>query len=338
MYFSFPNLLAIAAVRLITTKPICMKFRLLLFFLPAFFQVVAQNVVPNPGFEDTLGCPDDFVFGVQKAAGWNRCGVGTPDFYHTCGSPSLMGVPYNFHGYQQPRNGKGYAGFINYNSYSIQGNELLTAKLVNPLTAGLTYYIKFFVSRGDNDSVASNKMGLRFSMNACDYNNIPAFNNVAHLYTNAIITDRVGWNQISGAFVPDSAYKYITIGNFFTQAQTTIQPSNWQGFVSYYYIDDICVSPDPNKCHVLVGIEETEAARSIDVYPNPTSGVVYVRNNNYENIKDITLKNIQGQAIRAVTGIHKAEYSLDLLSVDKGIYVLEVNMGSGIVSKRLVID
>ncbi|HOZ87791.1 MAG TPA: hypothetical protein PL029_08540, partial [Bacteroidia bacterium] len=162
----------------------------------------SQNLVPNPSFEDTTGCPEIWSE-IDKAKGWNACGYGTPDFFCNCPKAgNLMGVPFNFNGFQLARTGNGYAGIYTYNGSVPTGVEIITAKLVTPLIKGGKYYVKFFVSRAD-DTLSVNKIGVRFSMDSCNKLSNVALNNFAHIYTNSVNTDRISWSQISGVLIAD---------------------------------------------------------------------------------------------------------------------------------------
>jgi hypothetical protein len=59
--------------------------KLLLFFFVIFSSAgvnVQANLVPNPSFEDTLGCPSA-AGEINKATGWTTL-CGSPDYYNTC--------------------------------------------------------------------------------------------------------------------------------------------------------------------------------------------------------------------------------------------------------------
>ncbi|MCE9539031.1 MAG: hypothetical protein K8R85_07425 [Bacteroidetes bacterium] len=83
-------------------------FSLLIF---SFTFLNAQNLVPNPSFEQYSSCPNTEC-GISLAAGWYSAGY-TPDYYNSCGSPSgpfEFGVPQNAVGYQHPASGNAYVG------------------------------------------------------------------------------------------------------------------------------------------------------------------------------------------------------------------------------------
>ena len=71
----------------------------------------AQQLVPNPGFEELLQCPD-FQSQLDRTAHWfDPSAGGTPDYFHACGAP-LYSVPDNAAGVQDPVSGQAYAGIF----------------------------------------------------------------------------------------------------------------------------------------------------------------------------------------------------------------------------------
>ena len=74
---------------------------LIVLFVVGFITISkGQNLVPNPSFEDTTGCPqfiDDFY-----AVDWLSPTLASPDLFHTCSSGNA-GVPQNLWGWQNAR-------------------------------------------------------------------------------------------------------------------------------------------------------------------------------------------------------------------------------------------
>ena len=108
--------------------------------------IIAQNLVPNPGFESYSSCPTSYtvpnVNQINKAVPWDHpCYEGTSDFFHKCGYG-----PSNFAGGQSPHAGDGYAGFFVWNSL-YEYREYIQAPLTVPLVGGTTYEVSFWVCR-----------------------------------------------------------------------------------------------------------------------------------------------------------------------------------------------
>src|SRR5690606_321700 len=90
----------------------------ILFFKDSF----SQNLVPNPSFEEIWECPGlsgnilppyETEISLKQ---WSLPTLGTSDYYHICGTASSSSVPTNWMGYQYPRTGDAYTGFIAFNT------------------------------------------------------------------------------------------------------------------------------------------------------------------------------------------------------------------------------
>ena len=109
------------------------------------------NLVPNPSFETTTGCPTNF-WDISLAKPWFSASTTTsPDLFDTCSHGGLVGVPLNALGSLTANTGAAYAGIyvfggINYRKY-------LEVPLDSPLVGGHQYCLSFFVSLPDSFSL-----------------------------------------------------------------------------------------------------------------------------------------------------------------------------------------
>jgi hypothetical protein len=236
-----------------------MKITLNILFIFVLLQSSAQNLVPNPSFELFWSCPSNYGQ-TLNCQGWNTY-VNTADFHHACSTTGFVDVPNNsFSSYQPAATGSGYFGFI---AYGLEYTEFFGRQLSSALVIGQEYFISFKVNcaiGNIDNTVAVDKLGLKFfsydNGNELSADNPLFIDNSAHIYSNQVITDTINWTTISGSFVADSAYEYFMIGQFFDSSQVQkvyFEPTDgWD--LSYYYVDDVCVSLTPNECYDLVGV------------------------------------------------------------------------------------
>ena len=119
----------------------------------------AQNLVPNPSFEDFLFCPDQ-LSQLPIADFWDIPTVGTADLLNVCsGNGQPSGVPTNAFGNQVPNTGQGYGGLYGY-IQTIHYREYMQVQLTEPMVAGSCYSVSMLVSLGDNSGFACNNMGI----------------------------------------------------------------------------------------------------------------------------------------------------------------------------------
>jgi OOP family OmpA-OmpF porin len=107
----------------------------------SFFSVglSAQNLVPNPSFEELSRCPNSFSTDKNDfiVPGWESPTTGTPDHFHGC-SWGEADVPFNWAGSANAHSGKGYAGMYVWNKRDDDKSyrEYIQCELAEPLVAG----------------------------------------------------------------------------------------------------------------------------------------------------------------------------------------------------------
>jgi len=160
----------------------------------------AQNLVPNPSFEEYFNCPNDYGESFELRD-WFMA-YATPDYYNVCytGSPDTCGVPMNVSGFQYPASGDGYLGMITYSNDPPDGfRELIGVKLAAPIVPGTTYYASFKVSctngypNLDNwTRYAANMLGIRIREDSLVGVSWYPIDNIAQFVSDSIVTDSTG--------------------------------------------------------------------------------------------------------------------------------------------------
>lgn len=251
----------------------------------------AQNLIPNPSFEDHITCPNSSSQ-MFYAVPWVQPPghQGTSDYFHECCVSPIplnnppVGVPANLLGNQEARTGAAYGGF-----FTIDGptdgdyREYIQAPLTQPLTIGIRYCVRFYVSLSDLSTNSTDGIGAYFSSQPVSGPGSLPLTFPAQVMVDSIITNYLGWQEVYGEFVADQAYAYITIGNFKVQGTTAIgggapfDPNTVPPTIpmpgAYYFIDDVEVYTEAT-CPVPCNIEFTNASIVADC--NTNNGVAAV--------------------------------------------------------------
>ncbi len=293
----------------------------------------AQNLVPNSSFEDTIHCPFDVGL-LSYCVGWNSY-RSSPDYFNPCSKSSDIGVPLNAFGRQYAYTGESYAGLGT--SHIDDYREIIGRKLSSSLIIDTKYYVSMRVSLSDNSYYASNNIGITFSTIPFDKMNIPPINNQAKVYTTSVIRDTTDWILLCGSFIADSAYKYIMIGNFFTNSLTDTVTNNqinpFQRGISYYYIDDVCVSTDSSTCNSGLGIK-SESSVIFNIYPNPSNDLVYIETNSDAKFS-YSLFALLGNLLQS--SVADKKMIIDVSTIPADIYFLQIQFNNSIIQKKLII-
>lgn len=242
-----------------------LKGKLNILGLFCLVQLSAQNLVPNPGFEEYKKCPQDYTIRHRKELipGWIMPTLGTADYFNIC-SQKGVGIPQNFMGYCFPKEGSGYAGFIllfeppDKGSDEKQENyrEYLQVALKNELQRGKDYEITFFYSVALYSTFAINRIGVHLS--AKKEGNLKT-SGILKL-TPHLAIDTVGinkqhyqWYEFKKNYKATGGEKYLTIGNFYSDNETNFEYCDFSELsaikkttvikdrIAYYYIDQVSV-------------------------------------------------------------------------------------------------
>ena len=254
----------------------------------------AQNLIPNPGFEETDTCRA--ILGLSGIHDWYSAYL-TPDHLQSCLTyGALNGLPMNLFTYQEPYEGNSCVGLFTYHKNGLsEQREWIMVPLIQPMVQGQTYYCSFRANAafGGNAEypqiwLANSNVGMLFTTNDRHWyygDPYPAPLNTAQVFYPQVLTDTVGWTLVSGSFVADSAYTYLMIGNFFSNGLTdTVHFADPSSVFPWYprgytLIDAVCVSASPNGCDMSQAVEEQNADLVV-VYPNPARDALRVRKGN----------------------------------------------------------
>lgn len=310
-------------------------YALLLLFVAS--QTIAQNLVTNNSFENYSSCPFS-TSSIGNVTGW-IASLNSPDYFNVCANTngSNVGVPANVCGFQYPASGDGYIGLLGYGSFSSSlipdTREYATGTLSQPLTIGVKYYVSFKVALMNASSHAVDHIGAKFLLSPFTFLQI---SNNSQVHSSVVVTDTLLWTNIQGSFIADSNYAYISIGNHYNDANTTvlsIQPITF-GYNAYYFIDNVCVSSDSATCSLPVGIYEHGYPGESALFPNPFSDKLNIRTGNSE-LSEIVIYDIASRQLLQKKFINMV--SLNTGQLAKGIYIYEVRNKNVVIKNGKVV-
>jgi hypothetical protein len=170
-------------------------------------------------------------------------------WYNTC----YPNVPYGGPGiYQNPKSGGAYLRSQVYCTSPCSyyfSRSYAKNLLKSTLTNAVTYCVKMHVNLENASPYAISSLQIYLSDNSIDttkYCGMPLTYLTPQITnTLGIVTDTVNWVEISGTFVSNGSEKYLTIGNFNSNATTSASSSTTGattgGIWSEYMIDDVSV-------------------------------------------------------------------------------------------------
>jgi len=253
-------------------------------FFSAF--LYAQNLVPNPSFEELIRCPHSFSTDKKDflIPGWVSPTKGTPDQFHAC-SWGEADVPYNWAGSSNAKSGKGYVGIYVWMQGGNNYREYIQCELAESMQPGVRYRVEFFYKLTSNSVYSVNRIGLLLTLERITFTHDQVIDIAPTLSIekdSALVKATGSWEHAAMEYVATGGELYLTLGNFFENARTQytrlshrIGKNSMLANSAYFYIDDVNVIP-------------------IDSFPVPVvKSVQQFQSEKIELNKDYILKNIQ---------------------------------------------
>lgn len=222
-------------------------------------QLSAQNLIPNPSFEQKKRCPKK-LNRTKLLKKWYSPTKGTPDYFNKCSKKNDTGIPNNFIGNQEPYEGEGYVGIIldilTLDSTITESpiyREYIQCKLLNPLEKNKMYSVQIFVSLGDKSWYTYNNLQVNFSKKELRqdiYFTPQKTPNRINLIMAENFEDK-NWYKLESEYLAKGNEEYLTIGNFeyySTGQRRTLDLSN-QGLFpyTYLYLDNLSLNLKNNQ-------------------------------------------------------------------------------------------
>ena len=219
---------------------------------------MSQNLVQNPSFENTKRCSEIIGAFDRNVTNWTSPTFGTTDLFNTC-AKGQVGIPNNYNGLQQSKDGNNYAGFYLHSDDNYR--EYVQVELSEKLKKDKKYKVSFFVSLAENSDFAIKNIDYLLSANElntsiyCEMSERQLKkNNISNFKVYTIENDRYydnksSWTMISSEFTAQGNEKYITIGNFLKNSKTEklLVSNKNRNNMSYYYIDLVSLQDARSK-------------------------------------------------------------------------------------------
>ncbi len=217
-------------------------------------RVIAQvdhhkNLIPNPSFELEAENGHQWYFNgsdfSESISGWYAPTNASPDLY----KPTAI-IPDSWKkkgfGLVNTHQGQRMVGLTVYGCDDGKPHcrEYISTHLKEPTIPGQNYRIDIWV-KPMNGTVRTNNLGIHFSAEKVDVYTDQVIVAKPQLEDEKVLLEAShGWQRLRFFYTPDQVFRYLTLGNFRSDAETTVEKSNKWPF-GYVYIDDISMVKVP---------------------------------------------------------------------------------------------
>ncbi len=303
------------------------SINIVLFILLSPVAQAQVNLVPNPSFEDTLNCAGSYVTSnIEIAYPWYSASNSTSDFYSSylnCGYPASSSYPNSLSAFH----GSSYSGLYMYGGI---WREYIGVKLLDTLEAGKEYCVSFRVVRRSIFGGGTDSFGAYFDQDSI-YD--PINTNLSYIPQiespfGDIPTDTSTWKLISGKFTANGDERFMALGNFRDNANTTysIVDSNVGGF-AYYHFDSVWVF----LCEETVGITENQNESFSFTILNET---LFYDINSDELSYDISIIDMKGRVVYSESYKSQMDQPISLRGLSDGLYILNYTSPGRHIAKK----
>ena len=219
------------------------------------------NLIVDPSFELHDSCVNNLI--ILGTYNWHcldsinntyqTTSSCSPAYLNICNSYPLGSCPANYgqtYSYKYPRSGNGmYINVFYCNPVScntVYNRDYLRGRIRGGLINGKQYCGKYYVSLYQSMKYGTDRLCAYLDNGALDTNSpclpivvTPTWENPTFNY----ILDTAGWTAVQGVFTANGTETYMTIGNFYSHANThtaLFKASNTYN-ESYYYVDDVSI-------------------------------------------------------------------------------------------------
>ncbi len=246
-----------------------MRKRWVFFILFFYFDSVqAQNLVPNPSFEDVIFYPyipsPNFIFSPieEYVTNW----FDSPLYFNSTHFFSVINVmPGTFHhphsatpGFGHPKDGQSMVGLYTYAS-NYNGRSLIGVKLNEEIKKDDFFELEFSIISARRVRFFSSNFGALLTKE--DIRNVPLVDIISsepNFIVEEIVNDTINWSTYKVILKANDDYNYLWFTSFgdYTQIQSSICNQNLGEISSlfsnyaYYYLDDVSVVHIPYNPYI----------------------------------------------------------------------------------------
>jgi hypothetical protein len=309
-------------------KNLSMKKLLLLSILAFPNLLSSQNLVLNPGFEDSLQCPSGSGAFVNYVAVWTKPSYGSADyFYNGCAvSPTD----------EAPRTGNACAGIIVYDPANIR--EYMTGHLSSLLVAGTQYTVSFYVSLNNSSMKGMTEIGAYATATNINNPNANPIILTPQVQGTMPYTDTSGWQLVQGTFSATGGEQYLIIGSFVADSNITFTNVSNVGWGDiYYFVDDVCLVQGTVACDQTTGIANEKNLSAVSVFPNPSTQNTLLK---FENpLKEeftLSVFDSRGKLVQTKNGITSGEVEIERNGLADGLYFFTLQSADRMLTGKLI--
>lgn len=233
----------------------------------------AQNLVPNPSFEEKDGTLRR-TGQVHKAKSWVPGTGADADLFTTEDDDDEIGAPETYKGRCKPRTGDRFAGIRVFSYRNEEPRSYISARLPEKMSEGVLYCVQFYMRLSPLSKFSVNKVGAYLSkkdISTTEEKSLIFDAQVMHPKKKIHKNTRL-WKPVCSAYKAKGGEEYITLGSFVEnenmENEKMRQPRRYdksQVYEAFYWVDDVSIKAidDRTGCGCYEKDEEDDGPKFV---------------------------------------------------------------------------
>ncbi len=307
----------------------------------------AQNLVPNPDFENvietTCGIDGDLATSIEE---WENPNLATPLAYYTSIDPTCYNYqpfstypgPIGVKGSQTPHSGEVMVGLWIYTIEGLNQRQYVQIELSENLIVGEEYIVSFYTTLADSIEKGANGLGAYLSTDAPSLASDGVLDFDPQVVSEEVIMEREDWILVSDTITADAAMSFLTIGHFEDDASTSLltnpTASGKPGtYGAYYFIDDVSVELYEDVSSINTHIIDVKV---MSAFLNRNDNLLNISLLDEQEKSSIQLYNAFGQLVYTTDEIVEANIQIDMSGLENGLYILKCENNKAVQTLKVV--
>lgn len=295
----------------------------------------AQNLVPNPSFEDFEDCDNGGVLtAMEFVVDWFNPNAWSSDYFKDYELPCAINVNGSSNeGWfaPQPFDGNSFVGsfYYSYQNEEYEKREYIEVQLIEPLVNNHAYRISWWTSLAGNSKYRVNSLGAALTISPLDDQfELYAFDVIPQVEITDFFGSASEWQQVIDTISAEGGEQYLTIGCFKHDDELGLEQISTDqtlGERSYYVIDMVEVVAIP------VNVNEKEVNPPIISFDGSQITIAQTSNEFY-NLKlfDVTGK--------LMLSLFMKDGTIDCVQYANGLYFLQYARDEETFVTKILID
>ncbi|WNH08417.1 T9SS type A sorting domain-containing protein [Thalassobellus suaedae] len=214
-------------------------------------------------------------------------------------------------------------------SYSFLG-----CRITNEDFGVYTSEIDIVFDDGEDWYYGVGSQGLKYDFQSVALHELGHAHQLAHVIDNSPFSNN-GNDVMHYAIGSNEEQRVLSVNNI--TAANDVQSRSESSFPSNFSCFDTKSPMVTYSCPL--NVEDKELNNTISIYPNPSSGQFYIKNESFINLEKVVIYDVSGRLISNINISNSSRIqTITLTGISKGIYIVNIHSDNSMITKKIVFE